>query len=192
MATPGPGVDAQGQPVVDPTQNVLDLVEAAIQRQDDLREQEALHIREIMALRAESYEKLRVAETQRIDAIRAVDVGAVNRAAEVQQAAATALAVQLAATAEASRTQVAAAAAAQVQSLAAALEPIQKDIRDLRDAQSQVQGGKAQSVESRDDRRPGNSWTLALIGVAAVLGGLFLTFLGTAIALAVYLATKSP
>ena len=35
---PGPGVDAYGQPVVDPTQNVLDLVKAAIQRQDDLRE----------------------------------------------------------------------------------------------------------------------------------------------------------
>jgi len=42
---PGPGVDAQGQPVVDPTKNVLDLVEAAIRRQDDLRNVEAVNIR---------------------------------------------------------------------------------------------------------------------------------------------------
>lgn len=34
---PGPGVDASGDPVIDPTRNVLDLVAAAIARQDDLR-----------------------------------------------------------------------------------------------------------------------------------------------------------
>jgi hypothetical protein len=34
---PGLGVDAAGGPVVDPTKNVLDLVAAAITRQDDLR-----------------------------------------------------------------------------------------------------------------------------------------------------------
>lgn len=34
---PGFAVDASGNPVVDPTKNVLDLVTAAIQRQDDLR-----------------------------------------------------------------------------------------------------------------------------------------------------------
>jgi len=34
---PGPGVDAQGRAVVDPTKNVLDLVNAAIKRQDDIR-----------------------------------------------------------------------------------------------------------------------------------------------------------
>lgn len=34
---PGEGVDARGGPVVDPTKNVLDLVAAAMERQDDLR-----------------------------------------------------------------------------------------------------------------------------------------------------------
>src|SRR5688572_11724945 len=43
---PGPGVDAQGQPVIDPTKNVLDLVEAAMRRQDDLRHAENRAIRE--------------------------------------------------------------------------------------------------------------------------------------------------
>ena len=80
---PGLGVDYQGNPVVDPTKNVLDLVAAAIKRQDDLREAESRHVREIAGLRAEYTAELRKAETARIDAIRAVDVGAVNRAAEV-------------------------------------------------------------------------------------------------------------
>jgi hypothetical protein len=38
---PGLATDSQGNPVVDPTKNVLDLVAAAIQRQDDLRAVEA-------------------------------------------------------------------------------------------------------------------------------------------------------
>lgn len=155
----GVGVDAQGGPVVDPTQNVLDLVTAAIQRQDDLREAESAHVREMMTLRAHFYQELREAESARIDAIRAVDVGAVNRAAEVAATQAGALAAQLIATAEASRVQVAAAASASVTSLAAALEPIQKDIRDLRDAQSRGQGGKEQTTDTR-------------LNIGAVLGGL--------------------
>lgn len=38
---PGIAVDAKGGAVIDPTKNVLDLVEAAIRRQDDLRTAEA-------------------------------------------------------------------------------------------------------------------------------------------------------
>ncbi|HEY9413122.1 MAG TPA: hypothetical protein VIQ30_00050, partial [Pseudonocardia sp.] len=75
-------MDSKGQPVLDPTKNVLDLVEAAIKRQDDLREMESQHQREIGDLRHQYEKELRKAETARIDAIRAVDVGAVNRAAE--------------------------------------------------------------------------------------------------------------
>lgn len=37
-AGPGPAVDVHGQPAIDPTKNVLDLVNAAIKRQDDIRE----------------------------------------------------------------------------------------------------------------------------------------------------------
>jgi hypothetical protein len=145
----------------DPTENVYALVDAAMRRQDDLRVQDAIHAREMREadtrridekaeLRAAYEDKLRQAESARIDAIRAVDVGAVNRAAEVSATAAAALAAQLVATAEASRAQVSAAAGASVTSLAAALEPIQKDIRDLRDAQSRGQGGKEQVTETRE------------------------------------------
>lgn len=146
---PGLGVDAQGSPVIDPTKNVLDLVSAAIQRQDDLRESDRRHFRELAGLRADYDEKLRRAETARIDAIRAVDVGAVNRAAEVSAQQATTLAAQVATSAETLRTQVAAAASQAQAQLAAALEPIQKDIADLRRAQYEAQGVKANVGDSR-------------------------------------------
>src|SRR5688572_6413972 len=40
----GEGVDSDGKPVVDPTKNVLDLVKAAMQRQDDLRREQDARI----------------------------------------------------------------------------------------------------------------------------------------------------
>jgi len=155
----GLGVDYAGGPVVDPTANVLDLVRAAIQRQDDLRAAESRHVREIAQLRAEYAAELRRAETDRIDAIRAVDVSAVTRAAEVSSQQATTLAAQVAQSAEALRTQVAAAASAATVALAAALEPIQKDIQDLRKTQYEQAGQRAQVGESR-------------LNIGAILGGI--------------------
>jgi hypothetical protein len=177
----------------DPSENVLDLVQAAMNRQDDLRELiaghlnekvdlQARHLSEKAELRAVYEDKLRQAETARIDAIRAVDVGAGNRSAEVAAQAAAALAAQLVATADASRASTAAAASASVTSLAAALEPIQKDIRDLRDAQSRGQGGKEQVVETREvrsDTRQGLSTNYTALSV--IIGAL-------AIAIALYSA----
>ena len=77
-------------------------------------------------------------------------MGAVNRAAEVSAAQAQTLATQVAVSAETLRTQVAAAASAASTALSAALEPIQKDIADLRRAQYEAQGQKTQVVEARD------------------------------------------
>jgi len=152
---------------VDPTANVFQLVEAAIRRQDDLRLAEKEHVAEVLRLRGEQrahdlnhmseivtiraqYDReLREAEAKRIDAIRAVDVGAVAAAAAVQTTQATTLASQVASSAEALRNQVAAAASAQTVALAAALEPIIKDIADLRRAQYEAQGQKAQVVDAR-------------------------------------------
>lgn len=146
---PGLATDAEGNPVIDPTRNVLDLVSSAIQRQDDLRQAESRHVREIASLRAEYAGELRAAETQRINAIRQVDVEAVQRAAEVQATQQGILAQQVAQSAETLRTQVAAAAQAAQVALAAALEPIIKDIADLRRAQYEAQGQKTQVVETQ-------------------------------------------
>lgn len=157
--------------VIDPTRNVLEHVAAGIKRQDDLREAESRHVREIASLRAEYTAELRKAETARIDAIRAVDVGAVNRAAEVSAQQATTLAVQVAQSAETLRTQVAAAATAATVALAAALEPIQKDIADLRRAQYEAQGVKSNVVEQRVERRSDvGLYLLAASVIVAAIG----------------------
>ena len=162
---PGPGVDATGRPVVDPSRNVLDLVVSAIQWQDDLREAESRHMREVLQLRAEFAADLRHAETARIDAIRAVDVNAVQQAAVVSATQATTLAAQVATSAETLRTQVAAAATAATVALAAALEPIQKDIADLRRAQYEAQGQKTQVVETRGISAQSSNLVIGVLGL---------------------------
>jgi hypothetical protein len=159
----------------DPTKNVISLVDAAMKRQDDLRDVEARHVSELAGLRAHYDQKLREAETARIDAIRAVDVGAVNRAAEVAATQANTLAAQVASSAETLRTQVAAAATAATVALAAALEPIQKDIADLRKTQYESAGKQTQVIETRDvraDSRLNVNLVVAVIGV--VIAGLLL------------------
>lgn len=117
---------------IDPTKNVLDLVSAAILRQDDLRKAEAVrqdalreasdkfnafsiasiktlfdvevkNTKEIVALRAEADERLRIAESKRIDAIRLVDVNAVAVASQKADQQATTLAAQVSSVAEALR-----------------------------------------------------------------------------------------
>jgi hypothetical protein len=190
---PGIGVDAEGGAVIDPTANVLQLVEAAIKRQDDLRAAEAKHVAEVLRLRGEQRvqdlehvkelgelrayhaQELRQAEAARIDAIRAVDVGNVQRAAEVQATQASALAAQVVASAEALRNQVASAASAASIALAAALEPVQKDIADLRRAQYEAQGQKAQVVETRASSGAVVGYIVggigALVAVATLLTG---------------------
>lgn len=159
---------------LDPTANVLQLVQTAIKRQDDLRLAAQNHVNEIMELRAIHYREMRDAESERLDAIRAVDVNAVNRAAEVASTKAQTLADQVSQSAEALRTQVAAAATAATVALAAALEPIIKDIADLRRAQYEAQGQKTQVIETKSSNAA--LWQavgVILAGVTVVASVLF-------------------
>jgi len=195
QGSPGPSVDRRGNEVVDPTPNVLDLVQASVKRlddlaamqekcyaalaavneklieqqnrrQDDLRTLLADHTKDFAILRARYDEQLREAESKRIDAIRSVDVAAVQRAAEVSVAQASTLATQVQTSADTLRTQVAAAATAAAASLIQALEPIQSDIRDLRKTQSEGVGAK----ETKTEVRGLNQWVIGLlIGVALAL-----------------------
>jgi hypothetical protein len=153
--------------VIDPTDNVRALTDAAVERLDDLRVAEARfnqaqidNVKELMTLRSAYDEQLRHKESQRIDAIRLVDVGAVQRAAEVA-----------AAQAEALRNQVAAAATASQTSLAAALDPIQKDIADLRRAQYEAQGQKTQVVETRAGSTLGLQLVAGVVGLLGFVAG---------------------
>lgn len=117
-STPGVGVDASGNAVLDPTANVLALVDAAVirlndlvacngRRIDDMRELNAQHAREMQVMHANYQDQLRLAESKRIDAIRAVDVAAVGVAADRAAAQAGVLAAQVAASAETLRALVA-------------------------------------------------------------------------------------
>ncbi len=186
----GPSTDRFNDPVIDPTKNVLDLVESAIQRQDDLRAAEAEHVREVIALRAEiaavrdqHAKELRAAEAARINAIREIDVGNVSRAAEVATTQAATLAAQVALSAETLRNQVAAAASAATVALAAALEPVQKDIADLRRAQYEAQGQKTQVVETRAMGANVGLW------VGVVVGGFSFLLALAALSFTVYIGT---
>ena len=167
--SPGLGVDAAGNPVVDPTRNVLQLVEAAVARLDNLRTAEANAVREVMILRAD-YEtrlrereaahahELRVAEKDRLDAIRSVDVEAVAAASSAAEARATTLAKQVSDSAEAMRSQAMANATASDLALKAALEPLHAAIAGLQQFQYEAVGGKHQVTENRSVGDSRGAW----------------------------------
>jgi hypothetical protein len=161
---PGPTVDLPAGRFNDPSFNVRLLLEAAVRRIDDL----AAASTKLAELRAEYSEAMRGMESARIDAIRAVDVGAVNRAAEVSATQATTLAAQVAVSAETLRTQVAATATAQTVALAAALVPLQEAIADLRKTQYEQAGQKAQVVETRSSTT--GLWQVVGVMAAIMLG----------------------
>jgi hypothetical protein len=162
-------VDSRGNLIADPTLNVVSLVAEATKRQDDLRQAETYRLDREATLREDYGEKLRKAEASRIDAIRAVDVGAVNRAAEVSAQQADTLAKQVALSAEALRSQVEQARQQTATALAAALEPIQKDIQELRRTQYEQQGAKASQVEGRDTKTDTRTLIFSVLGVLATI-----------------------
>ena len=145
----GPSVDRAGSPVIDPTENVKDIINAAVQRLDDLRtesidtrDREITHVKDLMGLRAsyteklldqqaENIERLQIAEAKRIDAIRAVDVNAVSVASERAAAQANVLANQVTTTADTLRALVVATAAQQAQSLSQLITPLTDRIASL-------------------------------------------------------------
>jgi hypothetical protein len=139
---------------------------------------DSAHIRELLALHFKYQDQLRNQEAERINAIRAVDVGAVQRAAEVQAQQALTLATQVATSAETLRGQVNASALAAATAQATALAPIQKSIEDLRQAQYQQQGEKSSKSESSN----ANQWIIGLV-FSTILGVSGLVF-GIVMALA--------
>ena len=145
----------------DPSRNVYDMIALGVahqgelraadtRRQDDLRAAEGRRIDDQMQLRAELGKQLRDAETARIDAIRAVDVGAVAAAAAVQLAQQNTLAATVDRSAEAMRNSQAQAASTVATTLDAKITPLTLAIGDLQRFQFESGGAKAQVVESRD------------------------------------------
>jgi hypothetical protein len=158
----GIGVDSRGGAVIDPTANVLALSHASDKRQDDLREAASLQhktemhsLEQLMELRAkhrtevdslrDGYEdKLRTAESKRIDAIRAVDVNAVSVASQRASDQASVLAAQVAQSADALRTLVASTASTVAQAQSQLGTGLSERITKLE--QAQYTGAGKQSV----------------------------------------------
>jgi hypothetical protein len=143
--------DEDGRPAVDPTANVLQLVEAAQLRQDDLRNAdsrrledlriaETRRVDEVAELRANHIKELTAAEAKRIDAIRAVDVAAVATASERAAQQASVLANQVSTSAETLRILVASTATAQAQSQAQFSTQINERIALLEKSQYKGEG----------------------------------------------------
>lgn len=150
-AQSGVPVDSSGGPTIDPTKNVLDLVEAAVKRIDDILslstkrleekiDSEKSHTRELMQLRSEHIKDLREAEAKRIDAIRAVDVNAVTATNERATAQAAVLANQVTTTAETLRNLVATTASATAVQLDQLTKLLTDRIAALEKAQYEGQG----------------------------------------------------
>lgn len=103
----GPATDRKNEPVMDPTENVMKLVEAANRRQDDLRHEttvridsELRHLKDMAELRAAHSKEMRAAEADRLNSIRQVDVTAVKTEADRALAAIQTLAATTATNAE--------------------------------------------------------------------------------------------
>jgi hypothetical protein len=150
MATenkPGFGVDWQGNPVIDPTANVLELVAAERRRTDDLRKADRLlgkkehrSIEKQLKLHFRYTEKLMKAEADRINAIRAVDVAAVSVASSKTQDQANVLANQVTASADALRTLVSSTASTLASQLTQIIEPIMGRLAELEKKQYENTG----------------------------------------------------
>jgi len=172
----------------DPTKNVLDLVNAAIARVDDLRDAETRHQTEIARMLVERVESMMSAESHRIDAIRAVDVDAVQKAAATAQAQANTLAAQQVQSAEALRTQVTDTATLAESRLAAGLQPIIRDIVELQKRAWETVGQKTQIVETQAKGSSTSNWMG--LAVAALVG--FLSIIIAVAAVVISVAVHKP
>lgn len=158
----GIGVDRYGNPVIDPTPNVMALVEANAETNRALREadnkftdRQHEHIKEVNDLRAKHTDLLRISDLAMLEKTRAVDVlagaqSAAQLATAVQTLATTAgrdaetLRSQLTATAQAIAKQTADAAAAAAAQTDRMMTDVNSRIAELQKAS--YQGAGKQSV----------------------------------------------
>jgi hypothetical protein len=152
-----------GKPSIDPTANVLALVESAIKRIDDVQRSELKRIEEQISMHTVYTQQLAQAEAKRIDAIRAVDVGAVAIANERAAAQATVLANQVVVSAETLRSLVATTATTMATQLQASQSQLMERISLLERSQYENKG------------RSGISAPLLMM-IAGIIGG-FLVFI---------------
>jgi hypothetical protein len=169
----GPSVDAHGDAVIDPTRNVLDLVAAAIQRQDDLRQAGYQAIRgEVRALADLTQsrfkgidDQLAIIESrrveQKIDTKVAVDaaLSAAEKAVKEQTTASEKAITK-------SETSAAEQSKQQNATFTAALNGVSAVLADLKDRVVKIESRREGGRESDADSHRGIASTTAIIAVA--------------------------
>ena len=189
MAFLGDAVDRQDDLRDADNSHLREVLDLRTDRADDLRGMELRHSRETLMTRLSHEREVRANEAKRLDAILAnVSETALTTAAAAETRATT-LANTVALSADAMRAQVAAAAQASNDTLDRRFDPIQKSIDEIRRFQFETQGGKQQVVETHAKSNSAGLW--AGIAIAAFVGfnGLMLTIAGI---VATIMLTRSP
>lgn len=156
-------------PVIDPTANVLQLVAAAMLRQDDLRKAESNRIDDLLKTREQAQrdlahaesrriDALTLAESRRIDALLAANQNAVALASTRAELTASALAERVDATQKTLAAQVDATAKASEAANVATAKALTDRIQPLEQFRFETGGAKTQQVESKSDNR----WVIGL------------------------------
>jgi len=215
----GMAVDAAGNIAYDPSKNVLDLVEAAVRCLDDmalLRSQvaetrlnalereagiRAEHHRNFSILRADHEKEIRELESNRLNAIRQVDVLAVNTAADRASQAIQALAATTTANAENLRNALNSTATTIANQTAATISAITERIAALEKSSYEGQGRSKFSdpmmaelltqVKSLSEARATNTGQVS--GMSALWGFLLgaVSLIATLITIAVFLTRST-
>lgn len=137
----GIGVDFQGAPVIDPTENVIALIQAESKRQDDLRDLNNKYLEarikcleETLVRQDQHAKEIRELETSRINAVRQVDVLAGQTTAAQANVAIQTLASTTLATAESLRNTMTTTAQTLAAGSAAAMAELSKRVGGLEQA----------------------------------------------------------
>jgi hypothetical protein len=182
-------------PLIDPTANVIKLVDAAIARQDDLRRVEFKRIddlrlqqiafdkeiagvtlqgqKDLSLAESRRIDALTLAESRRIDALLAAATNNVALAAEKSSAQAATLATQVISSAEALRNQVATTTAATTSQIATMRESLEKRLALVEQNQYQGVGVATQRSEGRQQSQWNFDKVLAILAVLISLAVLF-------------------
>lgn len=168
--------------VVDPTANVLQLVEAAMQRQDDLRgesnrrqsdldKQERRHRLELRDLESKYRDAQQAAESRRLDALLAAQNSAAALTATRAEATATALAERVDNSAKTLATSVEATAKAFQTAVDATAKAFSERISPLEQLRFEQGGRREQQTETRATTQ----WTIerVMAVIVILLGGLY-------------------
>jgi chromatin remodeling complex protein RSC6 len=175
-----PEREDDGAPLVDPTKNVLQLVEAAIQRQDDLRAAESRALREKVAAlekvidaRLDSHDKeFSLVESrrveQKVDTKVAVDaaLSAAEKAVKEQTVASEKSIIK-------SETSAAEQSKQQNATFTAALKGVTDTVGDLKERLGKVEARVISNAEARTNQRLDLNLVIAAIVVAVAIYAAF-------------------